>query len=134
MGGARLARGIAAQQHGLHEGALLRADGRVRIAEDDAAISRDFRDLGAHVLALRGADERAHFGRFVARVADRHFLKARFQSILRRVHEIGRHERAANGGALLPSFHGHFAHDLFDEEIELGGIGRGVGAEHGGVE
>jgi len=56
------------------------------------------------------------------------------QALSHRVEVLARHDRAADGGALLARLHGHLARDLLDEELELLVVGHHLGAEDGAIE
>ena len=106
----------------------------VDAAEREPRLALQFACLGADVVKLGEVGERPHRHAFDLRVADHHLAEPVGQCRLGCVEIDGGNEGAADGGAFLPRLGRHLAHDFLHEQVELRRPGRGVGAEHGGVE
>lgn len=107
---------------------------RVDGAERQPRLALQLASLGANVLKLAHARQRAHGHAFDLRLADRHLAQPRRDRRLRRVEVVGGHKSAADRGAFLPGLGRHLADYLLHEQLEFRRAGTSVGAEHGGVE
>ena len=128
---ARCPRIVGAEQDRLHEGAAFGPGRGVGIAGDDPRARGDqLGDLGADVVALGAADQRAHAGRLVARVAD--------AGAASRSRIAASSASRCSAGAMARRMAVHFCPALtvisidhfLDEQVEFRRSGRGVGAEH----
>ena len=126
---------LVAQQQGLQERAALEAgDPGVGVADHDLAARGEAGHGVADGVALRGAHQRAHARRRVARVADDDLAERRPQRLGGRVEVLAGDERPPDRGALLAGLGRHLAHDLAHEQVELLGAGLGVEAQHRAVQ
>lgn len=88
---------------------------------------------GLHGMQLGAADQGTHAHRRVARVADGGFGQAGTDGLGSGfVQRLG-HEHAADGGAFLARFHGHFAGHFFHQQVKCGRVGGFAGQEQGGI-
>ena len=126
---------VAVEQRRREERALLRIgaddveagrDRRTRAPRRRAASSALLRDLVTWARPARGPMRTPS----TRRVADLHPGEPLPSASETSSTIAVRHEGAADGGALLPRLHRHLLRDFLDEQVELLGAGRGIGAEH----
>ena len=89
---------------------------------------------GGHLVALGKADERAHGGGLVTRIAYNHLGQRGGERVGGGVEVFDGHDGPADGGAPLARLDRHLLDDLGAEQVELGGAASGGGGQHGRVE
>ncbi|MNP12186.1 hypothetical protein D3C76_1044090 [compost metagenome] len=87
-----------------------------------------------HVVLLVVGGQGAHAYAFQRRVTHYHLAQTLAQARGNGVDVFGRHDGAADGGALLPGFGGHFTHHLLDVQVELFAVRGNVRAEDRAVQ
>jgi hypothetical protein len=88
--------------------------------DDPRARGFELGDLLANVLALRQADQRAHPGVLVARVADLGLARAGRAARPRgRRYVLGGRQRPSDRGAFLPRLDRHLHCNFADEQVEF---------------